>query len=641
MKVEKSKNRGITLIALVITIIVLLILAGVSIATLTGENGILTRANDAKERTEKANVKESIELLLEEYKINSINNKEESLEDFLKSKLSLEYIIPYGNTGYTFYYNGYKIVIDKNTLEVVSIQKEENLNEYFVGDYGAIGDGVTNDFEAIQSAVDDCYNNGGGVVTFDGNKTYLLKRPSDWSTDSAYHTSCAINLKPGVNIEGNGCAIEWYHTNGVFNTNSRERIANTVARLTENVEKDANYIVVDSTKNYSIGDVIVLFGEDNETGDKYETKDWMFNKIVNIDGEKIYLENKVNFKIDLNLCGQTGSLNTGIYNGAIMKVNIYENTFIRNCTISNHGNGSGASIYLSFARNVQIDNIKGIDLNKHITSLQFCENVELNNYQVENFNTAGAGDGVFGLYECKDITIQNSNFENFYGTVLNGESYDKNIIFKNCNINLNNENLLNLDADKYRIFSTTIGCSISLENVEIECNYDNVPIQCFDYVKDGECKYKDITIITQEKPNLFYIRLKDLSGYLKLIYNGQKKLYNFDNPVEYNIRLNASNNFFEKQYYSNTKGIPIEVSPKLENCTIEDIKSIIVGEGTRNIINIKDYVNETYAGLSFGRYTEEQKFLDGNPYIQVSFNNTASKTATVIVNIKFIPEQEF
>ena len=55
-KKEKNKdmNKGITLIALVITIIVLLILAGVSIATLTGENGILTRANDAKQNTEQA-----------------------------------------------------------------------------------------------------------------------------------------------------------------------------------------------------------------------------------------------------------------------------------------------------------------------------------------------------------------------------------------------------------------------------------------------------------------------------------------------------------------------------------------------------------------------------------------------------------
>lgn len=59
---KSKKNNGITLIALVITIIVLLILAGVTIATLTGENGILTRATDAKTNTEVAEEKEAISL---------------------------------------------------------------------------------------------------------------------------------------------------------------------------------------------------------------------------------------------------------------------------------------------------------------------------------------------------------------------------------------------------------------------------------------------------------------------------------------------------------------------------------------------------------------------------------------------------
>ncbi len=45
------RNKGITLIALVVTIIVLLILAGISIAMLTGQNGILNRAVEAKEKT--------------------------------------------------------------------------------------------------------------------------------------------------------------------------------------------------------------------------------------------------------------------------------------------------------------------------------------------------------------------------------------------------------------------------------------------------------------------------------------------------------------------------------------------------------------------------------------------------------------
>ena len=62
LKQRRKGERGITLIALVITIIVLLILAAVSIATLTGENGILTRANESKTETEKGEEEEAIRL---------------------------------------------------------------------------------------------------------------------------------------------------------------------------------------------------------------------------------------------------------------------------------------------------------------------------------------------------------------------------------------------------------------------------------------------------------------------------------------------------------------------------------------------------------------------------------------------------
>ena len=51
---NKKGQKGITLIALVITVIVLLILAGVTIAALSGDNGILTKAKEAKEKTEQA-----------------------------------------------------------------------------------------------------------------------------------------------------------------------------------------------------------------------------------------------------------------------------------------------------------------------------------------------------------------------------------------------------------------------------------------------------------------------------------------------------------------------------------------------------------------------------------------------------------
>ncbi len=60
---EKQNGKGITLIALVITIIVLLLLAGISISTLTGQNGILNKASIAKEETKKAQYLEELKVI--------------------------------------------------------------------------------------------------------------------------------------------------------------------------------------------------------------------------------------------------------------------------------------------------------------------------------------------------------------------------------------------------------------------------------------------------------------------------------------------------------------------------------------------------------------------------------------------------
>ena len=57
-RIKTRSNKGITLIALVITIIVLLILAAVTINALSGDNGILKRAKDAKEQTNEKNQEE-------------------------------------------------------------------------------------------------------------------------------------------------------------------------------------------------------------------------------------------------------------------------------------------------------------------------------------------------------------------------------------------------------------------------------------------------------------------------------------------------------------------------------------------------------------------------------------------------------
>ena len=90
LKKLSKKINGITLIALIITIIVLLILAGVSIAMLTGQNGILTQAQNAKQITEIAKIKEEwdvekLGLKMQEQKLKEINASGEEIKNYIKS----------------------------------------------------------------------------------------------------------------------------------------------------------------------------------------------------------------------------------------------------------------------------------------------------------------------------------------------------------------------------------------------------------------------------------------------------------------------------------------------------------------------------------------------------------------------------
>ena len=97
---HQKTTKGITLIALVITIIVLLILAGVSISILSGDNGILQRTTDAKEKSELAQTQERIKLaynsaLIEDLTGGSGNVKKQTFEaelakEFPRSTISVD-----------------------------------------------------------------------------------------------------------------------------------------------------------------------------------------------------------------------------------------------------------------------------------------------------------------------------------------------------------------------------------------------------------------------------------------------------------------------------------------------------------------------------------------------------------------------
>ena len=125
----RQKNKGITLIALVITIIVLLILAGVAISTLTGDNGILTKAVTAKKDTENASAKERIQIeVMASYREDGILDV-----DTLRSNISAhipDAVVEGDTFPITVTLDGQTVIIDGNgNVEIQDEIKDKELIE--------------------------------------------------------------------------------------------------------------------------------------------------------------------------------------------------------------------------------------------------------------------------------------------------------------------------------------------------------------------------------------------------------------------------------------------------------------------------------------------------------------------------------
>lgn len=127
MKKILKNERGITLIALVITIIVLLILAGVSIAMLTGENGILTQSTKAKKSNITGVEKEQIQLAMQSLKIkkqsDNISTRVEAEE--LQNQLIVD--------------GAKNVTAESGEKDSLVVKYQDSKNQYIVSQNGNIG----------------------------------------------------------------------------------------------------------------------------------------------------------------------------------------------------------------------------------------------------------------------------------------------------------------------------------------------------------------------------------------------------------------------------------------------------------------------------------------------------------------------
>ena len=188
LKTKNQQENGITLIALVITIIVLLILAGVSIAMLTGENGILTQAQRAKNETENAQAEE--ENILSDYE---------------------NYLSQYTNGGY-IENKGVNAPVLKDGMELVTYNEE-------TGEWDTNNSSSAYDYVAGEGTEDNNSSKWANArVTIDGVDSYFV-----WIPRYAYkitynedRTGGTINVKFLI-----GTTDQYYDDNGDLQTAKR------------------------------------------------------------------------------------------------------------------------------------------------------------------------------------------------------------------------------------------------------------------------------------------------------------------------------------------------------------------------------------------------------------------------------------
>lgn len=231
---NKQNTRGITLIALVITIIVLLILAGVSIAMLTGENGILTQTQSAKSLTDKSSDVEKIKLAIIGARLNSQSDsldiqdiKEQLFENFNDTIIYEEtenypINITVNSKNYSIYKNG--VVLPKRQLTAESIDGTDNVNIKDI--YGSYVSNYKSDsLETSNLSWKIFYSNGSNIFLISDD--YIERSDLPYSTNTSGDFT---NNKPNDGL----LAKSAFFTNIFSDYTGSDRISSNLKSLNRN-----------------------------------------------------------------------------------------------------------------------------------------------------------------------------------------------------------------------------------------------------------------------------------------------------------------------------------------------------------------------------------------------------------------------
>ena len=387
LKGFRIKNtRGITLLALIITIIILLIIAGISIVGLTGENGLIKNAGQAKQGTEIANEKE----ILERATVQSMaqdsrgNIKKENLENKLDEEAGegkTEVIENEENLVVKFEESNRYYEIDKNgnVSEPIKTIEDEYAGDLTKGEKCDGSKEKPFKINCIEDLVTFSIMNNGGdekleIDSFDFKDSYvILTRSLDFKSIFSYND---------------------YKTTKYGDLNKDGITDNIKTELIKNNENCIGFTPIGINKTYSFSGVFLGNGfEINNIYENSETVAGLFG----------YIENATisDLGISGNLISKKGSA------GGIVAVNYayYGTVDIKNCYNKCNITAEHVSEYEGVGGIVGGGNSTSSNLN--IINCYNEGKISLN--QVSSYNPAVGAGGIVGSFRSRNIlNIYNS-----------------------------------------------------------------------------------------------------------------------------------------------------------------------------------------------------------------------------------------
>lgn len=158
------KNQGITLVALVITIIVLLILAGITITFMLGDNGILNRTKEAGMSYEEQAAKEKLEIALMDISADKITNPAYNEQGFINDRLAKEEMVVIGDIVIV---DGWQFEIDRSVPKIGQSLGKGKQNEEIQITANAV---TSSDYVKASIQVEIKYSKNISSITIGGNK---------------------------------------------------------------------------------------------------------------------------------------------------------------------------------------------------------------------------------------------------------------------------------------------------------------------------------------------------------------------------------------------------------------------------------------------------------------------------------------